>query len=47
MRTQAAKQSLPPEFKDALVMTVVEAKGLEFDSVSPSLRASEPQSLKA
>lgn len=33
VRTQEAKRHLPPEFQGALVMTVFEAKGLEFDDV--------------
>lgn len=33
VRSQAAKESLPSEFDGALVLTIFEAKGLEFDDV--------------
>ena len=33
VRTQAAKESLPDEFRDALALTIFEAKGLEFGTV--------------
>lgn len=33
VRSQAAKESLPDEFDGALVLTIFEAKGLEFDDV--------------
>ena len=37
VRDDAARERLPPMLKNsALVMTVAEAKGLEFDDVSPS-----------
>jgi len=33
VRSQEAKDRLPPEFDGALVLTIIEAKGLEFDDV--------------
>ena len=33
VRSQAAKERLPAEFRSALVLTIFEAKGLEFDDV--------------